>query len=463
MECYHCGQENDEEAIYCKQCGMRVDGKVECPSCNKLIDSDSQFCGYCGHNLEESYASEDDEENTTEEESCAPTKILSVFKPNLKKANEICIGAFSMSTVFFSLLFVFFVGIKSYATNITDSDAYLNTNTNINLFYYLGECYSRLATLDETYPSYFIANYKFISIMGTILSIAIITTVLVFSIISVVRYVNNCTGRSAKSYSTPVLATYVSFVMGVTLFYAFNAVSGNNGLMKMSVKLNEYTVAGIALSTVFMILATVCRTASLGRLLSAPQNLYKSCFTVLGLILFAFMALLAASPSIVMSNANNSASCNFFYAMTLLVTVAMANDKSDAREIISSGISSSDNNGVPMEIYSQLVVSLLIQIAMIVIIILTIAVLLKNLSHKDKQSIGTNLVVSIIISVLSIVFLIVTTNAGKQLIDYFDNDSTEISFNTTALVILVIVCVINLAIQIIHTVINSRIKQQQLK
>ncbi|MDE6362074.1 MAG: zinc ribbon domain-containing protein [Clostridia bacterium] len=53
MECYHCGQENNDGAVFCKQCGQRVDGKEQCPSCGQLIDCDSTFCEYCGCNIQE--------------------------------------------------------------------------------------------------------------------------------------------------------------------------------------------------------------------------------------------------------------------------------------------------------------------------------------------------------------------------------------------------------------------------
>ena len=116
MKCFTCGQENDDEAIYCKHCGLRVDGKVECPSCKKLIDCDSQYCGYCGHNMQDDFLDKTTDGTPLEQGEPSADQVVKT-KTNLKKANEICSGAFSMATVFFSLLFTFFIGVKTiYST-----------------------------------------------------------------------------------------------------------------------------------------------------------------------------------------------------------------------------------------------------------------------------------------------------------------------------------------------------------
>ena len=94
MECYHCGQDNDDEAIYCKHCGQRVDGKVECPSCNKLVDSDSQFCGYCGHDLQE------------QEECMSNDEVVFHESAQYDKCQSSS-AIFSLATTFFSLIFTF--------------------------------------------------------------------------------------------------------------------------------------------------------------------------------------------------------------------------------------------------------------------------------------------------------------------------------------------------------------------
>ena len=185
MKCYHCGQENNDEAVFCKQCGQRVDGKIQCPTCNQLIDYDSQFCEYCGNSLQEELqdtdettATESHIENT--EHTFINTLISQKFKLKGKRIFEIGSGAFAMLSVFFSLLFTFFIGLKPNGSNLNVLDNNLANTLDLNIFYYLGECYSNTLVADKNYPPFFVSNYYFTTIMGTLLSIAIITTVVIF-------------------------------------------------------------------------------------------------------------------------------------------------------------------------------------------------------------------------------------------------------------------------------------------
>lgn len=51
MECKHCGYINDEDALFCIQCGRRMDGKLVCHTCGTVNDDDSKFCKECGNAL----------------------------------------------------------------------------------------------------------------------------------------------------------------------------------------------------------------------------------------------------------------------------------------------------------------------------------------------------------------------------------------------------------------------------
>ena len=41
MECKKCSAVNPEEAVFCRNCGKRLDGKVSCPACDAMNDEDS--------------------------------------------------------------------------------------------------------------------------------------------------------------------------------------------------------------------------------------------------------------------------------------------------------------------------------------------------------------------------------------------------------------------------------------
>ena len=52
MECKKCGAINPDEAVFCAQCGTRLDGKAPCPSCGKLNDETNAYCNFCGTRLD---------------------------------------------------------------------------------------------------------------------------------------------------------------------------------------------------------------------------------------------------------------------------------------------------------------------------------------------------------------------------------------------------------------------------
>ena len=53
MLCKKCGAETlAEGAVYCAQCGNRLDGKIQCHNCNQFNDGINAFCVYCGTRID---------------------------------------------------------------------------------------------------------------------------------------------------------------------------------------------------------------------------------------------------------------------------------------------------------------------------------------------------------------------------------------------------------------------------
>ena len=51
MKCPECQFENPEEAIFCNDCGNKLE--FACPECGKVNPLGSKFCNECGQRLEE--------------------------------------------------------------------------------------------------------------------------------------------------------------------------------------------------------------------------------------------------------------------------------------------------------------------------------------------------------------------------------------------------------------------------
>ena len=47
LQCPHCGAAADEDDVFCTACGERI-AQPRCPSCGSELDEDSKFCIFCG-------------------------------------------------------------------------------------------------------------------------------------------------------------------------------------------------------------------------------------------------------------------------------------------------------------------------------------------------------------------------------------------------------------------------------
>lgn len=51
-QCNYCKAENADDAVYCGNCGKRIDGKIQCPNCGEYSDPTETFCMKCGTRID---------------------------------------------------------------------------------------------------------------------------------------------------------------------------------------------------------------------------------------------------------------------------------------------------------------------------------------------------------------------------------------------------------------------------
>ena len=52
MKCPKCGFENQDDAVFCEECGHKLDEKLTCPSCGAELREGAKFCVKCGAKID---------------------------------------------------------------------------------------------------------------------------------------------------------------------------------------------------------------------------------------------------------------------------------------------------------------------------------------------------------------------------------------------------------------------------
>ncbi|MDE6475170.1 MAG: zinc ribbon domain-containing protein [Clostridia bacterium] len=448
MECYHCGQENNDGAVFCKQCGQRVDGKEQCPSCGQFIDCDSSFCENCGCNIQEANY------NTDAKDGAYAESFFVNKSARLKRKGETCCGIFSLATIFFSLLFTFFIGINFSGLQYTSQDTTILPSYDVDLYFYFGECYKQIDLIKTLeLPDFCMSHYYFYAIFGTMFSLAIMLSVVILAIVTLTKYIKCVKNNNENTYFKYALATYITYILGLALFCAFNGNFGRTGNDTIGFKPNDYSIFGIILTTICIIPAIVGKISTLGNLLSAQRNVSKISFAALSIVVLVFLAILTATPPVTFTMENNDiVHCNFFTAMSAIATVFIF--KEPTVSPVTGIIIYPDP---PMELYINLLFALIFQIAIIITISIMLVAYFNSMSTDKKKRSFAGVGASVAIALMSIIYLILTINAQEQFIEYIDQDNENLSANTLNLVMVTIIGIAQLVISIFDFATNRRI------
>ena len=282
MECKKCSAVNPEEAVFCRNCGKRLDGKVSCPACDAMNDEDSNFCIHCGTKL--SNKSICPSCNTVYEGNFCPAcgktapaqpqtrahKAKQTVTPpaacatsKWRKILEYVGGGLAMSAVFFAVLFAFLIGVNvGNISNLIGANG-VNVTMEVTIFDFFGKAYE---DLDFTYYDSSLAFVElFPTILGTLIVVVTLVCVVVFAALAIARYIKFVTGKSQKDYSTFAAATVISFLTGALAFLALNSVIGGASMSGVSATaatgFNSATIAGIVLASIFFAAFAGCRIA----------------------------------------------------------------------------------------------------------------------------------------------------------------------------------------------------------
>ncbi len=283
MDCKHCGTPNPEGAVFCMECGKRLDGMQVCPSCGKLVADESKFCPFCGQRLAQPqtemlraplYAAPQvppappqaaplpaqpqaqaygapSQPRPAAQGWSAPAQPSGYGSPyygapaarparqrmpaeRLKGILKTVADGLAAFGALLAFAFVFLIGgqITGYipsGTGGTIGDLQASyfpfSQGDWNIFSCFGDSYSAMADAAEAFGTSSFVKYAYdinaaLSIVIAALTLAGVAACFIFA---AVRYVRVLTHKTEKSVFGPAMATFVVFVAGACLLGALMA------------------------------------------------------------------------------------------------------------------------------------------------------------------------------------------------------------------------------------------------
>lgn len=281
MECKFCQSVNSDDAVYCKKCGKRLDGKRNCPSCGSVIEDDSVYCNVCGARVdgkvvckkcgtayEGAYCPQCGNKTQTAEvkvgqrESAAQggavTKVSKVL-------NYVSLGLV-IAVAVMAIIFVCFTGVTLNMSSEM-SGAVGSGDTSLGIFDYFSkeiqEVNDFFSGSNIEYTAAYKASLYMPAILGLISVIVSLVGTIAFAITGAVKSILNIVKKNGKNTTVWALLAFVFYLFGASMIMSINAASINNSLTNIvsaSVSFNDATIAGIVLCTITVAGAVGCDT-----------------------------------------------------------------------------------------------------------------------------------------------------------------------------------------------------------
>ncbi len=399
-ECFKCGKSVAENSVFCTYCGTRLDGKKECPECGTAFDGD--FCPHCGKKAELSKTGVSEiSEPTKTDTRCSEVrkKVFSVLK--------ITKQSFLYAAVCILFICSFFISLSVAQTE--GGEVVMREESGATSFYFLIKFFielkdfiARAGTLGvDYYQEFKIALYLQAALCCAVVAVIIIFCTVYFTC-GTVAFVNSLRNKKEVAMSKYVITpAVVSLGLHILLKSLWGVSAGTSGA-SIIIKPGIVSVLNIVFVSVLLAGAAVLHIITNAK--HEKKNIVRYVISGLGAI-FAFILLLTVAGNLinVESFSVSSTSTNLFkggisaplFMIGIMGAVGVINTESLTPEILS--------------IMDKSIYIFILYIFIFIFAIITLLIFARGITERGD---GIKRVLAIILTglnlVLSIVYLVLT-------------------------------------------------------
>lgn len=305
MNCKFCNAELEEGAVYCPQCGKRIDGKKRCEHCGRYINENSVFCTYCGTRTDgksvcrkcgEAYDGSFCPKCGTPAQPNKASYNVADAQPRNKTSHILAVTKQSVLYGALCVLFIFSFFVTFSLITTTELIA-VRTDINSTSFYFLITQFQEISDFLSTfnyYPEMSAALYLNAGICAACVAAIIIICATYFAI-GTAAYIKNMRAKKEFAMSKYVITPALLTLALVLFLLSFASASISQDGTSANITLGATTIVNIVLVSVALATAAVLHIIINAK--TQKQNLLNYVLNAVGLVL-VFLLLATLSTDI---------------------------------------------------------------------------------------------------------------------------------------------------------------------